>query len=88
MAERLNLMVDEGVGDLLTELADGERRRGQYLSDVVRGLAMTRGMPGADVQTLIYAVRGVTGQVHTLEGRLAVAESQIAAMRAEGAGAG
>lgn len=83
MAERLNLAVDDGVGNLLTELAGGERRRGQYLSDVVRGLAMTKGMPGADVQTLLFAVRGVTGQVQALEGRLAIIESQWQAQQGD-----
>lgn len=68
---------------MLTELAGGERRRGQYLSDVVRGLAMTKGMPGADVQTLLFAVRGVTGQVQALEGRLAVLESQWSAQQGD-----
>jgi hypothetical protein len=81
MAERLNLAVEDGTGDMLTRLAGGERKRGQYLSDIVRGLAESAGVPGADVQTLLFAVRGVTGQVQTLEGRLARVESQLASLR-------
>ncbi len=81
MSERLALVVDDGINELLIELAGGERRRGQYLSDVVRGLAMTKGMPGADIQTLLFAVRGVTGQTSALEGRVAMIEAQLAALR-------
>lgn len=83
MADRLNLAVDDGIGDLLTKLAGGERRRGQYLSDVVRGLAQTQQTPGADVQTLIFAVRGMAGQVASLEARLSRVETALAAMIAE-----
>ncbi len=85
MGERLNLAVDDGIGELLTQLAGGERKRGQYLSDLVRGLAQTQGSPGADVQTLLFAVRGVTGQVQGLEGRLSAVEAQLAAVIAKAA---
>ena len=85
MGERLNLAVDDGIGELLTQLAGGERKRGQYLSDLVRGLAQTQGAPGADVQTLLFAVRGVTGQVQGLEGRLSMVEAQLAAVIAKAA---
>lgn len=83
MAERLNLAVDEGIGELLTHLAGGERRRGAYLSDVVRGLAQTQQTPGADVQTLTFAVRGMGGQVAGMEARLSRLETTVAAMIAE-----
>jgi hypothetical protein len=83
MSERLNLAVDDGVGELLTQLAGGERKRGQYLSDLVRGLSQTKGAPGADLQTLLFAVRGVTGQVQGLEGRLEAAEAQLAGVIAQ-----
>ena len=50
MGERLNLAVDDGIGDLLTQLAGGERKRGQYLSDLVRGLAQTQRSAGRRCQ--------------------------------------
>jgi hypothetical protein len=84
MAGELDLIVEDGIGDLLTQLAGGERKRGQYLSDLVRGLAQTKGAPGADAQTLLFAVRGVTGQVQGLEGRLSMVETQLAAVIAKG----
>jgi len=86
MSERLNLAVDDGIGELLTQLAGGERKRGQYLSDLVRGLAQTQGAPGADLQTLLFVVRGVTGQVQGIEGRLSMVEAQLAPLLAQRAG--
>lgn len=88
MGERLNLAVDDGIGDLLTRLAGGERKRGAYLSDVIRGLAQTQGSPGGDLQTLTFAVRGVTGQIQGIEGRLSVIETQLAAVIAGTQGTG
>jgi hypothetical protein len=82
MSERLTLVVEDGINDMLTELAGGERRRGQYLSDIIKGMVMTRGMPGVDAQTLLFAVRGVTGQMQGLEGRVAMIEAQLAARQA------
>lgn len=80
---RLNLAVDEDIPDLLTMLAGGERKRGAFLSDVIRGLAQTHQMPGADVQTLLFAVRGMGGQVAGLEARLSRVETALSAMIAE-----
>lgn len=80
---RLNLAVDEDIPDLLTALAGGERKRGAYLSDVIRGLAQTQQTPGADVQTLTFAVRGMGGQVAGMEARLSRLETTVAAMIAE-----
>lgn len=80
---RLNLAVDEDIPDLLTRLAGGERKRGAYLSDVIRGLAQTHQTPGADLQTLLFAVRGMGGQVAGLEQRLSRVENELSAMIAE-----
>lgn len=83
MGERLNLMVDEGISDLLTQLAGGERRRGAYLSDVIRGLASTTASPGADALTMTFALKGMGSSVAGLEARLSRVENQLAVMIAE-----
>ena len=91
MAERLNLSVDDGVGELLTDLAGGERRRGQWLSDLVRGQHSQLGKAGGgDVETLRLTISGLMGQVRqnegrvlTLEARLLAVERQLAAMMAQ-----
>jgi hypothetical protein len=85
MAERLNLAVDDGIGTLLTELAGGERRRGQYLSMLVRGLIMADDAATSTV-TPAFAVHGLAARVAGLEGRLEAAEAQLAAVIAQRAG--
>lgn len=78
MAERLNLSVDDGVGDLLSELAGGERKRGQWLSDLVRGQHSQLGRTGgSDVETLRLTLAGLIGQVRQAEGRLLVIEARL-----------
>lgn len=85
MAERLNLMVEDGISETLAALAGGERKRGQWLSDLVRGMAQTKGQPPVDGNTLLFAVRGVAGQMQTAEGRIATLEAQVSALIAQSA---
>lgn len=77
MTERLNLAVEDGIGDMLSALAGGERKRGQYLSDLIRGMAKVTSKPMMDTITMEFALRGLAGQVQALEGRLAVMEARI-----------
>lgn len=83
MAERLNLSVDDGVGDILSALAGSERRRGQYLSDLIRGMAATSGQPGLDNAMLQAAVQGLAGQLRTVDARLIATETQLSALIAK-----
>ena len=76
MAERLNLSVDDGVGDLLSQLAGGERKRGEYLSRLIAGMAQHRGPSASNDEMLGMAVRGLAGRVQAHDGRLAVLEAQ------------
>lgn len=86
MAERLNLSVDDGIGAMLERLAGGERQRGRYLSDLIRGVAESSvaNTVGIDVMTLQFATRGLAGQVQANEGRLARVEAQLSALIAAG----
>ena len=78
MAERLNLSVDDGVGELLTTLAGGERKRGQWLSDMIRGqYTLTAQSAGADLESLRLSHTGLVGLVKSIEGRLLVAETRL-----------
>jgi hypothetical protein len=77
MGERLNLAVGDGVGDMLTQLAGGERKRGEYLSSLVRGLYETRAQAGLPLETLQFAVQGHSGQLLSLHGRLVALENQM-----------
>ena len=88
MAEtaRLNLTVDPDIPDLLTILADGERKRGQFLSDLVRAihaqqLEVTK---GDDLEALRLQLLGLSGQVKMSDVRLSKVEQTVAAMIAKG----
>ena len=88
MAEtaRLNLTVDTDIPDLLTILADGERKRGQFLSDLVRAihaqqLEVTK---GDDLEALRLQLLGLSGQVKMSDVRLSKVEQTVAAMIAKG----
>lgn len=88
MAEtaRLNLTVDTDIPDLLTVLADGERKRGQFLSDLVRAihaqqLEVTK---GDDLEALRLQLLGLSGQVKMSDVRLSKVEQTVAAMIAKG----
>lgn len=76
---RLNLTVAEDVPDLLTELAGGERKRGDYLTDLVRELAQREDAPPEEViEGLRLQVVGLAGLVGELDRRLKAVEREIA----------
>ena len=71
VVERINLSVDEGVGDLLSELAGGERKRGQWLSDLVRAMHEAgQRVHVSDVEQMKMALAGIIGQQKMLEARV------------------
>ena len=85
MSERINLIVDEGIGDVLTQLAGGERKRGEWISKLAKAMLEQQQMAqGSDLEQLRYAFAGITGQVKLVEARLYNMERQVAAMMAQG----
>jgi hypothetical protein len=78
--ERLNLSVDEGIGDLLSKLAGGERKRGDYLSNLLRSIDEGEDVTGLDVESLRLMVQGLGGRLKSLEGELMRMRSQLAAI--------
>lgn len=84
MAEtvRINLLVGEDVPGKLSQLAGGERKRGEYLTQLVRaiyeGEQQTRA--GSDLEQLRLAFQGLAGRQKELEGRLLQTERQLAAL--------
>ena len=83
--ERLNLSVDEGIGDLLSKLAGGERKRGDYLSQLLRSIDESQGanVTGMDIESLRLMVQGMGGRLKALEGELMRLQAQVAAIIAE-----
>ena len=84
--ERLNLSVDEGIGELLNKLAKGERKRGDYLSQLLRSIDEGQDVTGLDVESLRLMVQGMGGRLKSLEGELMRVQSQLAAIIASKAG--
>ena len=83
MSERLNLTVEDGVGELMGELAGGERKRGQWLSDLVRAMHETESLAqSSDVEQLRLSFAGLAGSHKQLEGRVMGLERKVAAQGA------
>lgn len=82
MSERLSLMVDQDVPGLLTQLAGGERRRGEYVSKMARAIYENDRLvaAGADVEALRLAITGMASRLIAVEGRLLATERQLAAL--------
>lgn len=78
--ERLNLSVDEGIGDLLSKVAGGERKRGDYLSNLLRSIDEGADVTGLDVESLRLMVQGLGGRLKSLEGELMLMRSQLATL--------
>lgn len=79
MAERLNLAVDDGVGKLMTALAGGERRRGTWLSDLVRVLAEQGSQETvSSLEMTDLKLKGMFSDVKELQQRVSRVEQLIA----------
>jgi hypothetical protein len=85
--QRVNLMLDANVIDWLDSLAGGERKRGAYISDLIRSAwAARQSAPDVrtmDVDALRLMVQGLAGRVISVEGEIANLRSQLAALIAE-----
>ena len=87
MGERLTIVLDDGMSELLIKLAGSSRRQGEYLSGLIRAQWENQqaGLTGdIDREGLRLQVLGLAGQVKMLEGRLIKVEGTLAALMAEG----
>jgi hypothetical protein len=86
---RVNLMLDSDVIDWLDFLAGGERKRGQYISQLIRNAyAAQRSAPDVremDLDALRLMVQGLAGRVIAVEGEISNLRSQLAALIARDA---
>lgn len=64
---RLNLTVGADIPYLLTQLAGGERIRGEYVTQLVREIIQNQTKVAPDIQALRLEVMGLDGRVRTLE---------------------
>lgn len=84
---RINLSVGKDIPDKLSELAGGERKRGEYLTQLVRSIyaGQQEVSAGSDFEQLRMGFAGMVGKQKELEGRLLRIEGQLAAMMAKDA---
>lgn len=82
---RLNVIVDDDVPTLLTELAGSERKLGAYISKLVHSVAVGEqdAQPGNDLEMLRLALAGMAGKQKEFDGRLLQVERHLAAMIAD-----
>lgn len=75
---RMNLNVDGDVPGMLAELAGGQRRMGQYLSDLIRQIHAGQvdvGKPG-ELEALTNAIRHLSLKVKELDARVGQIEDK------------
>lgn len=82
---RINLVIGVDIPDKLTALAGGERKRGDYVTKLVRSLygAEEEAHAGADLETVKLTVTGLASKQLMVEGRLMKLEQTVAAMIAD-----
>lgn len=74
MSIKLTLVVDDDVPDLLTTLAEGERKRGQWLTNTVRGLSSQTQYQGDDLHIMRMLIGSLAGQVKHQDARISQLE--------------
>lgn len=65
--DRINLSVGADIPYLLTELAGGERMRGEYVSQLIREVFQNKEDVAPSIQALRLEVMGLDGRLRTLE---------------------
>lgn len=83
---RINLVVGDDVPSMLTELAGGERKRGDYVTTLIRAVhaGERESVGGAERELRQLTVTGLAAKTMMLEARLAQVELQLAAVMADG----
>ena len=77
---RLTVSVDEDVKEMLLELAEGERKQGEYLTDLIRNAYDNRqmGISHLDMEMMRLTIEGLASRIRQQEGRLLALERQMA----------
>ena len=76
---RLNLLVEDEIPAMLTELAGGERKRGEKVSELVRSLyaARSRQPAASQADRIEHELAGVAGRIRELDGRVTALERML-----------
>ena len=80
MSERLTVVLEDGVPEMLVKLAGGPRRQGGYLTRVIKALYAGEMAihEGAEVEQMRLALVGLAGKVKEIDGRLLLVERAVA----------
>lgn len=72
MGERLTVVLEDGVSEMLVKLAGGSRKQGEYLSRVIKSLyaGELEVHEGAELEQMRLALAGMAGKLKEIEGRL------------------
>lgn len=76
---RVNLTLDRDVNEMLTELAGGERKRSDYLNQLIRNITESSGedVTGVDFESLRLMMQGLGGRIKSLEGEVMRVQVQV-----------
>jgi hypothetical protein len=79
-------MVGKDIPDKLSELAGGERKRGEYHTQLIRAIYARQQevSAGSDFEQLRLGFAGMVGKQKELEGRVLRVEGQLSALMAKG----
>ncbi len=84
--QRVNLMLDSDVIELLDDLAGSERKRGLYISNLIRtthaAQAANADLRTMDVEALRLTVLGLNGRLQSVEGEIVRMQSKMGLQKA------
>jgi len=75
--ERINLHVDKDIGEMLTSLAGGERRRGKYISRLINAIYHNEESEPTELDDLKLSFKGMAATQKTLTQRVARIEAEL-----------
>ena len=72
MSERLTVVLEDGVSEMLVKLAGGSRKQGEYLSRVIKSLyaGELEVHEGAELEQIRLSLAGVAAKLKEHEARL------------------
>lgn len=77
MSERLNLTVDDGIGEMLAELAGSRNKMGEAVSNLVRAASAAEQIPAAsDVEVLRLMIMGLSAELKQVKRKVAEAHRE------------
>lgn len=78
MSERLTVVLEDGVSEMLVKLAGGSRKQGEYLSRVIKSLyaGELEVHEGAELEQIRLSLAGVAAKLKEHEARLLQLERQ------------